>query len=98
MQRRVNRTLDSMAAEFQCSESRIERLVEKYDYMEHDDFEYDADAEVTHASDQVFSLFIDTYVVCGGPNPSYDVIGVTFDLRSGSSPIFCAKVRCVRFG
>lgn len=83
VQRRVNRTLDSMAAEFQCSESRIERLVEKYDYMEHDDFEYDADAEVTHASDQVFSLFIDTYVVCGGPNPSYDVIGVTFDLRSG---------------
>jgi len=82
-QRRVNRTLDSMAAEFQCSESRIERLIEKYDYMERGDFEYNSDAEVTYSSERIFSIAIRIDGYCGGPNPWYDFDPLTFDLRSG---------------
>jgi hypothetical protein len=78
-QQKVNKILESTAAELQCSDDRAKER----ENVEKKDLYYKVRADVTHASGRIFSVAIRINGYCGGPNPWYDFDPLTFDLRSG---------------
>jgi|GEM_PF-6294070 len=84
VEERVNASLDSVAANLQCSRDESD-----FDRFEDGDFEFRSRVEVKHTQHDVFSLQVRIGGYCGGAYPLDGFsTNYTFDLRTGNQHNF----------